>query len=64
MEKPRTVVDAATQTMRCDVCKDEVPIPLGSLGWVAAVCEAFDRAHRGCRGVPGATTFSVPVKRA
>jgi hypothetical protein len=63
MENPRTVVDAITQTMRCNVCKDEVPIPLGSLDWVAAVCLAFDKAHRACKGNPGRTTFSVPVKK-
>ena len=39
------VCDAVRQVMRCDVCGDEVPIPLGSLKWVSAVMSAFADAH-------------------
>ena len=39
------VCDAVRQVMRCDVCGDEVPIPLGSLKWVSAVMLAFADAH-------------------
>jgi len=60
MAEPRTVVDAATQTMRCEVCGDEVPIPFGILTWVSDVCKAFDRAHKDCNGNPGRTKFSTP----
>ena len=68
MPRPRnnTVFDAATQTMRCELCGDEVPIPLGNCRWVSDVMQAFVSAHRGkhaanpdrrrkCR-----TWFSVP----
>ena len=39
------VCDAVRQVMRCDVCGDEVPIPLGRLKWVSAVMSAFADAH-------------------
>lgn len=42
-----TVVDATTQTMRCNVCGDEIPMPLGDVDWVCAVMRAFTKAHRG-----------------
>lgn len=60
VKKPLAVIDAGTQTMRCEVCKDEVPIPFGNLTWVADVCKAFDKAHRACNGHGGKTLFSKP----
>ena len=42
-----TQIDAATQTMRCTVCGDEVPIPLGAVPWVSEVMLAFANAHSG-----------------
>jgi hypothetical protein len=61
---PRTVVDSATQTIRCERCGEEVPIPLGVVRWVTGVLEAFDAAHTGCRrGEDGTRTyFSEPRK--
>jgi len=56
------IVDAVTQTMRCPKCKDEVPIPLGDVKWVAAVMMAFGEAHKDCNGSGGRTTFSKPTK--
>lgn len=55
-----TVVDANTQTMRCNVCGDEVPLPLGDVGWFVAVIQAFAKAHRTPRHPPGLTAFAVP----
>jgi hypothetical protein len=64
MTSPRyyTVIDANTQTMRCEVCGDEVPIPLGGLSWVVKVMKAFASEHRRCNGNSGRTTFSTPTK--
>ena len=58
--KDATVVDAITKTMRCEVCKEEVPIPLGKIDWTSSVMQAFVVAHRGCDGRKGKTGFSVP----
>ena len=55
-----TIIDASTQTMRCNVCGDEVPIPMGILKWAATVMRAFALAHRSPKHPPGQTQFSVP----
>jgi hypothetical protein len=56
-----TVVDAKTQTMRCEKCGDEVPIPFGCIPWVSAVMTAFADAHAGDGPhTHGRTRFSVP----
>ena len=59
MKKGWTVIDAKKGVLRCDRCKDEVPIPLGSVDWVIGVIRAFGKGHRYCkpgRGC-GQTTF-------
>lgn len=59
--KDRTVVDAVTQTVRCEECGEEIPIPLGVIDWVTGVLAAFGKAHRECRkGDKGRTCFSKP----
>ena len=50
--RDNTVCDAKTQTLRCMVCGDEVPIPLGAVDWVVAVMKAFSEAHRGPHSGP------------
>ena len=55
-----TIIDAVTQTMRCNVCGDEVPIPLGALSWCAAVMQSFAKAHEPAKHEPGRTAFTVP----
>ena len=58
-----TVVDANTQTVRCEKYGDEIPIPLGIIPWVTAVLEAFvdaysvEEPHQ-----PGRTLFSIPTR--
>lgn len=64
MSKDNTVIDAITQTMRCDVCGDEVPAPLGSLPWVSAVMLAFSEAHAGESHGGGRTRFSTPTEQS
>ena len=58
--KDNTVIDAHTQTMRCTVCGDEVPIPLGDLRWASAVMRAFGAAHKAKAHGPKRTWFSTP----
>ena len=58
MKKSNTECDATTQIMRCLICGDEVPLPLGVVDWVADVLVAFDRAHRNCKGLKGRTRFA------
>ncbi len=53
-----TTIDAVRQVMRCNVCGDEIPIPLGQLKWVCAVMSAFERAHRGRQHMAGMTRFT------
>jgi len=64
MKNEEAIVDAETQTMRCPKCKDEVPIPLGTVAWVTDVMFAFSKAHKDCRGVGGLTRFSKPKEDA
>lgn len=59
--KDNTFVDADRQTMWCEVCGDEVPIPLGALDWAAAVMKAFADAHAGGPHEGGKTRFSTPA---
>lgn len=62
-EEDKVVVDATTQTMRCNTCGEEVPIPLGVLDWVTGVMLAFRKAHRECKKGDGQRTyFSKPTK--
>lgn len=49
-KKVDTVVDAHGQCVRCEVCGEEVPFPIGVLAWVAGYIRAFDAAHAGCTG--------------
>jgi len=56
----KTVCDAKTQTIRCEVCKDEIPLPLGSVDWVVRACNAFTRTHLNCNGRKGKTTLAIP----
>ena len=61
------VADASTQTMRCEHCGEEIPIPLGDIDWVVSVMTAFDKAHRFCKKDDPRDRplcyFSEPVKR-
>jgi hypothetical protein len=41
--------------MRCLVCGDEVPMPLGVIDWVAGVAKIFARCHEGDDHPPGRT---------
>jgi hypothetical protein len=52
-KRDNTIVDSVTQTIRCQVCGDEIPIPLGLIPWVAAVCDAFSSAHAAPRHASG-----------
>jgi hypothetical protein len=61
-EHDNTVCDAKTQTLRCTVCGDEVPIPLGTLSWVLAVMEAFSKEHSSSKHEGRRTWFSGNVK--
>lgn len=62
-KQDNTVIDANTQTMRCLVCGDEIPIPFGELKWVCKVMNAFADAHRGNNNHGGGRTqVSIPVK--
>jgi hypothetical protein len=60
VSRDNTIVEADTQTMRCTVCGDVVPIPLGALSWCSAVMLAFAKAHKGAKHAPGRTAFTVP----
>ena len=61
-KKDNCVIDSLTQTMRCEKCGDEVPIPLGLVAWVCAVMRAFSAAHAGSEPhAKGRTAFSVPT---
>jgi len=52
------VADARGQVLRCLVCGEEVPMPMGMVRWFAGVCRAFELAHRGCDGRKGKTGFA------
>ena len=53
-----TFCNPVTQTVKCDVCGDKIPLPLGTVKWVADVLSAFDDAHRGCGGDGDRTYFA------
>jgi len=62
------VMDATTQTLRCERCGEEVPIPVGVIDWFVGVTRAFSAAHADCEprlvGGPDErkrTGFSTPV---
>jgi len=55
-----TEVDADTQTMRCTICGDEVPIPLGAPSWAGAVFRAFAQAHPKTAHDGKRTYFATP----
>ena len=40
-----TVVDVRAQCVRCRVCGERIPMPLGAARWVVRVLEAFAEAH-------------------
>jgi hypothetical protein len=60
MKNNRTVVDANTETLRCLVCGDEIPIPLGVVPWVIKVMDAFMGAHSPKEHTGQRTFFSTP----
>ena len=41
------VCDSSTGTVRCKICGDEIPIPLGDISWVCGVLGAFTGSHPG-----------------
>ena len=55
--KDNSVIDQERRVMRCTVCGDEVPMPLGEARWVAAVMTAFARAHGGAGDHGGGRTM-------
>lgn len=61
-KKDNTVIDAHTQTMRCEKCGEELPIPLGTMKWAVTVMKAFAEAHAGDEPhARGRTRFSIPA---
>lgn len=54
------VIDAGTQTLRCELCDEQVPLPLGLAAWVLTVCDAFAKAHPARSHQPGRTGFTRP----
>ena len=58
-----TRLDVARHTLRCDICADEIPFPLGDVAWVLAITRAFADAHRGRRHQGGRTAFARVVAR-
>ena len=57
------IVDASTQTVRCERCGEEIPIPLGTINWVLSVMKAFEREHKTCKkGDEHRCFFSKPKK--
>lgn len=60
-ELPVTVVDAGKQVLRCNICGDEFPMPLGLMDFVIAVFDGFQKAHEGCNGKPGKTRTDYPA---
>ncbi len=63
MGKPKAewvVCDSKTQTMRCEKCGDEIPLPLGTVPWFCGVAELMVKIHAHCDGKPGKTCLATP----
>lgn len=45
----RTVVDEQRGQVRCDRCKESIPLPRGVSIWVLQVLRGFRAAHRFCQ---------------
>lgn len=63
MKKSNCECDANTQSMRCLVCGDEVPIPIGACEWTAGVMKLFDKMHASAKHEPGQTRFTIMVSK-
>jgi len=59
--KSAAVCDANTQTVRCEVCGDEIPIPIGPISWFVAVTQAFADIHLISPHKSVGAGFSTPV---
>jgi len=55
--KSTTVCDPDTNEIRCEVCDESIPMPLGDHAWVYAVRGAFEEVHRKCTGP---SKYSIP----
>ena len=55
------LIDTKTQTMRCTICGDEMPYPVGISEWFANVADAFMKAHPAQAHEPGRTMLSKPA---
>jgi hypothetical protein len=56
--KIENTVVTERNTMRCRMCGDELPVPLGDSEWFLGVMRLFIRCHRGCReGSVGQRTY-------
>jgi len=62
VKAPDTVIDPGKQVLRCNICGDEFPIPLGHLDFVNKIFKAFDKEHKDCNGTPG-KTFTDATRR-
>ena len=47
-ESGRRCYFAHDSCMKCQVCEESVPFPLGDLNWVKRVMRAFQKAHENC----------------
>jgi len=57
------VVDSIRQVVRCEVCGEWIPIPLGvAVKWTCAVLDAFCDCHPAADHEPRRTYFSTPTK--
>ena len=54
-KRPDTVVDPGKQVLRCNICGDEFPVPLGNMDFVTGIFEVWGKAHENCNGRPGKT---------
>lgn|GEM_PF-4621223 len=46
MQTDHCYCDTVTKTIRCEVCGEEIPMPLGTIRWVTRVMKAFVSEHR------------------
>lgn len=57
--KFHTIADGKTGLMRCNVCQDTFPLPIGSASFVVTVMRAFEKAHQNCDGEGGRTGTQI-----
>jgi hypothetical protein len=54
------VIDGSRHVIRCNICGDEIPMPLGAVRWVAAVIVGFTAEHSSEPHEGRRTWFKVP----